>query len=48
MNQYVEGRTRRVHMHRETEESIVVVRRVDVSTIETEVGRVGSIRISSS
>ncbi len=35
-------------LHRETEESTVVVRREDVSTIETEVVRVRSIRISSS
>ncbi len=34
--------------HRETDESIVVARRVDVSTIETEEVRVRSIRISSS
>ena len=34
--------------HRETVESIVVVRREDVSTIETEGVRVRSIRISSS
>ena len=35
-------------MHRETEEPIAVVRREDVSTIEMEVVRVRSIRISSS
>ena len=34
--------------HRETEEAIVVVRRVDASTIEIEVVRARSIRISSS
>ncbi len=48
MNQYLDRRARRVHMHRETEESIVVVRREDASTIESEVVRVRSIRISSS
>ena len=55
MNQYLDRRSRRVHevwilevAHRETVESNVVVRRVDVSTIETEVVRVRSIRISSS
>lgn len=35
-------------LHRETDESIVVVRREDVSTMEMEVVRVPSIRISSS
>ena len=49
MNQYVEGRTRRVQaLHRETVESIDVVGRVDVSTIEMEEVCVCSIRISSS
>ena len=48
MNQYLDRQPRRVHMHRETEESSVIVRREDVGTIETEVVRVRSIRISSS
>ena len=48
MNQYLDRRPRRVHMHRETEEPIVVARRVEASTIESEVVRVCSIRISSS
>ncbi len=43
-----EARERRNAAHRETEEAIVVVRRDAASTIETEVVRVRSIRISSS
>ena len=43
-----EGRGKDNAAHRETGESIVVARRVDVSTIETEEVRVRSIRISSS
>ena len=48
MNQYLDRRPRRVHMHRETVGTMAVARREDVSTIETEVVRVCSIRISSS
>ncbi len=43
-----EGRGKDDAAHRETDEAIVVVRRVDVSTMEIEVVCVRSIRISSS
>ena len=43
-----EARERGNAAHRETERSIVVARREDVSTIEIEAVRVRSIRISSS
>ena len=43
-----EARERGNAAHRETAESIAVARRVDASTIEIEVVRVGSIRIGSS